>query len=151
MNIIYYCFAGAHASVVAAGIHCGLLPADKIPSYDQFLALPYYDRTAPRLIGTPYFMGMDEYGHRVFFMGMWNQRIVLSGAIRQLLTISGIQDREYILQDAFPLITFSTKFGGALSKRFCLTYLGRRLSVWGIQRRYGEFIDLVKGVKSRLG
>lgn len=150
MNIIYYCFAGAHASVVASAIHCGLLPADRVPAYNEFVALPYYDRTAPRLIGSPYLMGRDEYGHSVYFLGLWDQRRPLMAAVGTLLATAGVDEQDRFFQDAFPLINFSTKIGGLLSKRYRLTNLGRRMTVWGMQRQYPAFVSMVADVKSRL-
>lgn len=150
MNIIYYCFAGAHASVVAAAIHCGRLPADRVPTYGEFVSLPYYDRTPPRLIGSPYLMGRDEFGHQVYFMGLWDQRRSLVAAATTLLDAGGVSGRDYLLADAFPLINFSTKVGGLLSKRYSLTGLGRRITVWGMKRQYPCFVAMVAGVKDKL-
>lgn len=150
MKIIYYCFAGAHASVVAAAIHCGLLPQERIPTYQEFAALPYYDRTRPEYIGTPYLMGRDERGHQVYFIGLWSERERLVAAARALLTGAGVEPAAYCFQDAFCLLNFSTKFGGLLSKRYRLTGLGRRITVWGIQRRYLTFVALVNDVKKRV-
>ncbi len=150
MNIIYYCFAGAHASVVASAIHCGLLPADRVPAYSEFVALPHYDRTAPRLIGSPYLMGQDEYGHSVYFLGLWDQRQPLMAAAQTLLATAGVDEQARLFQDAFPLINFSTKIGGLLSKRYRLTNLGRRMTVWGMQRQYPAFVAMVADVKRKL-
>ncbi len=149
MNIIYYCFAGAHASVVAAAIHCGLLPAARIPAAEEFLALCYYDKTKPALIGHPYFMGRDEGGNDIYFIGFWNQRDKLTEVIQSFLTLGGRKTEEYILQDAFPLITFATKCGGLLSKRLAITDFGRSLTIWGMRRQYGEFVRMVEQVKDR--
>lgn len=149
MNIVYYCFAGAHASVVASAIHCGLLPTTRIPAAEEFLALSYYDRTNPALIGHPYFMGRDEIGNNIYFMGLWNQRDKLTEVIQTFLALGGKKPQDYILQDAFPLITFSTKCGGLLSKKLSITDFGRSLTIWGVRRRYGEFVRLVEQVKDR--
>jgi hypothetical protein len=150
VNIVYYCFAGAHASVVASAIHCGLLPADRVPAYGEFVALPHYDRTAPRLIGSPYLMGRDEFGHNVFFLGLRDQRLPLMDAVGTLLATAGVSENAFLFQDAFPLINFSTKIGGLLSKRYCLTSFGRRITVWGMQRQYPAFVAMVAAVKDRL-
>ncbi|HAK72902.1 MAG TPA: hypothetical protein DCP36_03685 [Sporomusaceae bacterium] len=150
MNIVYYCFAGAHASVVASAIHCGILPSDRVPTSAEFISMPYYDRTSPALIGRPYLMGCDEKNNSVYFMGMWNQREKITCTIQSLLKIAGLQDSSFILQDAFPLINFSTKCGGLLSKRSSFTKVGRSLTIWGMQRQYPEFVKLVNSVKNRL-
>jgi hypothetical protein len=150
LRIIYYCFAGAHASVVASAIHCRLLPSDRVPTYDELVALPHYDKTQPALIGRLYDIGLDEYGNSVYCMGMWNQRDNLKQVLASILQLAEVQPQEYLFQDAFPLITFSTKLGGALSKRMKFITLGRRMSVWGIQRRYFDFVQLVAQVKAGL-
>ncbi|MBP2649844.1 MAG: hypothetical protein H6Q74_669 [Firmicutes bacterium] len=150
LNIIYYCFAGAHASVVASAIHCGLLPRERVPSRQEFLAVPYYDRTLPELVGQPYFMGLDECGNKVYFMGMWSQRLKIITALGEFLDTAGVKQNQYFFQDAFPLINFSTKLGGLLSKRCHFTEMGRSITVWGIKRRYPCFVELVKKVKQQL-
>ena len=150
MKVIYYCFAGAHASVVAAAIHCGQLPSERIPTCGEFTRLPYYDRTPPELVGQPYFMGPDEFGNSIYFMGFWSQRQKLADVLTSFLEVGGISRAEYILQDAFPLINFSTKLGGLLSKRYRLTGFGRRITIWGMQRQYPQFVSLVTEVKRRL-
>lgn len=135
---------------MAAAIHCGLLPAGRTPGYAEFIALPYYDRTSPELVGQPYFMGQDENGNAVYFMGMWSQRSGIRNAIVTMLDTAGISRGSYILHDAFPLINFSTKLGGLLSKRCRLTGFGRRITVWGLRRQYPHFVALVAAVKGRL-
>jgi len=126
------------------------LPFDVIPTYDDFLAVPYFDRTDAGLIGKPYLMGVDGLNNSIYFMGMWNQRNSLKQVLCDLLETAGIDKEEYLFADVFPLINFSTKFGGALSKRLHLTTLGRQILIWGIQKQYHEFISLVTNVKIRL-
>jgi hypothetical protein len=135
---------------VAAAIQCGLLPADRIPTYEEFLAVPFYDRTPPGLIGRPYYMGLDKKGNKTYFMGMWSERRSLAVAIEELLDSLGVERGSYLMQDAFPLLNFSTKFGGLLSKRYHLTQLGRRITVWGIKRQYARFVQLVREVGARV-
>lgn len=150
MIVIYYCFAGAHASVVASAIHCGLLPGDRVPQNAEIAKLRYYDFAPPEKVGRLYYMGDDEYGNHIYFMGMWSRRAQVSAAIKGLLDAAGIAKGAYFLQDAFPLINFSTKLGGLLSKRCRLTGIGRTITIWGIKRRYSEFLSLVDNVKHRL-
>lgn len=150
MIIIYYCFAGAHASVVASAIHCGMLPENRVPSKNEFLAVPYYDATKPDMIGQLYFMGCDTSGNQVYFMGMRNQRRQVLSILQQILELGGRLPDSYIFQDAFPLINFSTKCGGLLSKRWHLSTIGRSLTIWGIQRQYPQFVKLVNDVRQQI-
>lgn len=136
--------------MVASAIHCGLLPVDRVPDFKDFLNLPYYDRTLPELIGKPYRMGSDEHRNDVYFMGMWSERPNMEKTLRMILELAEIPTRDFLMQDTFPLIRFSTKLGGLLSKRYSLTKLGRRLTIWGIQRQYPGFVSLVESVKEKL-
>jgi len=95
-------------------------------------------------------MGYDSRGNKTYCMGMWNKRQSLTAAIEEYLDGASVDRGSYLLQDAFPLINFSTKFGGLLSKRYSMTKLGRRLTVWGMQRQYMRFVELVREVKARL-
>lgn len=92
-------------------------------------------------------MGVDEWQNQIYFIGFWNCRRELVEVLETILSLNGIEKDKYMFIDAFSLINFSTKLGGALSKRFCLTKIGRKFSVWGIQRRYFDFVKLVKTVK----
>lgn len=95
-------------------------------------------------------MGQDKQGNCIYFMGLWYQREKLVHTIMTLLDLAGIETSEYIFQDVFPIINFSTKCGGALSKRLHLTNIGCRISIWGIQRRYYEFVALVEKLKMQV-
>jgi hypothetical protein len=123
-----------------------MLPKWRVPTLDEFLAVPYYNGSVPELVGTPYFMGYDEFGCRIYFMGMWNQRKNITTTLKILLGAAGITENRYILQDAFPLINFSTKIGGLLSKRYRFGF-GGKMTVWGMQRQYFKFVELVESVK----
>lgn len=95
-------------------------------------------------------MGTDEKDRQVYFMGMYNQRMQIREIIDTVLQLAGLSSRDYFLQDAFPLINFSTKFGGLISKKYSLTNIGRTLTIWGIQRRYPDFVTMVENVKNQL-
>lgn len=112
--------------------------------------MPYYDRTAPRYIGTPYFVGSDENGRDVYCLGLWANYEELVTALTQFLSCLGLAKDSYLFVNAFALINFSTKLGGVLSKRLGIIALGRLLSVWGIRRRYADFRQLVGMVKEML-
>ncbi len=145
--IVYYCFAGAHASVVASAIHCGILPSTRVPNCEEIIKIPYYDSADPDHIGIPSLMGIDERGNKVYFMGMYNQRSEISFLIKEIIRIEEINQNDFIFQDTFPIIGLATKVGGLLSKRFGITMQGRLLSAWGIKRKYYDFLNLVCNVK----
>ena len=44
MKIIYSCYGGTHSSPIAAAIHLGRLPDDRIPSPEELMKTDYYDK-----------------------------------------------------------------------------------------------------------
>lgn len=150
MKIFYHCYAGAHSSVVASALHCGKLSMEKVPTLAEIMAVPYFDQTTPDLIGTPYFMGHDEFGNDVYFVGMRRSGNLVKKAIFSFFEISGLDHDQSRFYDALHVINLSTKIGGGLSRRMGCVCFGRRLSAWGIQRCYQGFIQLVRTVKYEL-
>jgi hypothetical protein len=150
MKIFYHCYAGAHSSVVASALHCGKLPLERIPSLTEITAVPYYDQTTPDMIGTPFFMGHDEFGNDVYFIGMRRRSDIVMRAIYSFYDLYQLPIHQTRFVDALHVINLSTKIGGGLSRRLGCVGIGRSLSAWGIQRCYPGFIDLVQSVKQNL-
>ncbi|MGI6485007.1 MAG: DUF3189 family protein [Thermoanaerobacterales bacterium] len=149
MKIFYYCFGSAHSSVVAASIHLGMLPSDRIPSPKEFANLPHYDKTNQYEIGTPFMMGRDEFDSEVFILGMTNERKLVKKAILSFFSICGISTDDIMMIDTLKNVNFKTRIGGYLSRRLGCITLGRPLTIKGIQERYTDFVDLVEKVKER--
>lgn len=151
MRIFYYCYGSAHSSVVAASIHLGFLPADRVPRPDEFRKLPHYDRTNSFEIGTPFFMGKDEYGSEIFIIGMTSQRELVKKAIVSFLKHSGVNTCDLMMVDTLRNVNLKTKIGGFMSRRLGLVKLGRPLTIQGIREKYFEFVQLVDSVKKAEG
>jgi len=148
MKIFYYCYGSAHTSVVAASIHLGFLPTNTIPEAFYFENLPYYDRTPSDEIGTPFFMGLDEYNAEIYIIGMDGERELIKNAITSFLKNSGIDtDKELIMVNALQSVNIKTRFGGFASRRLGLVKFGRPLTIKGIQENYYNFVKLVADVK----
>ena len=150
MKVIYHCYGSSHSSVVAAAIHLGWLPSDRIPEPQEILRLPHYDKTSPAQIGTCFFMGTDEAGREVYIIGMGAAKGVVKRAVESIFRICGLSSNDYMLVDTLPEVGLVTKIGGFLSRAVGLIGLGRPLTVWGMRRSYPRFVNLVKGVKQRL-
>jgi len=147
MKIFYYCYGSAHSSVVAASIHLGMLPADRLPCSEEFENLPHYDKTESYEIGTPFFMGIDEYGVEVYIIGMTSERQLVIKAIYSFLTESGVDVSDLVMVDSLRNVNLKTKIGGFISRRLGFVAIGRPLTIKGIQEKYIGFISLVEDVK----
>lgn len=149
MKIFYYCYGGAHSSVVAASIHLGMLPSDRFPSAKEIESLPHFDKTDSCEIGTPFFMGVDEYETEIFITGMTNERQLVKKTIYSFLRHSGIDESDLMMIDALKYVNFKTRIGGFLSRRMGLVALGRPLAIKGILEKYTDFLLLVKQTKQK--
>ncbi|NLZ54782.1 MAG: DUF3189 family protein [Thermoanaerobacteraceae bacterium] len=149
MKIFYCCYGSAHSSVVAASIHLGLLPSNRVPTSKEFLVLPHYDKTESFEIGTPFFMGKDEYDSDVFILGMASERRLIKKAILSFLAHAGLNTHDIMMVDTLRSVSFLTKLGGFISRRLGLIAIGRPLTILGIQQKYPDFVKLVAAVKIR--
>lgn len=147
MKVIYNCYGSAHSSVLAAGIHVGLLPEDRVPTFGEITALPHYDQTETEEIGTIYYFGEDELGSQVYILGMKSSPKVVKRAIFSMLEEFDIDRTELVLVDSLPYVNNMTRIGGFLSRGLGLVKIGRPLTVYGLQKSYSRFVNLVQGVK----
>lgn len=148
MIIVYMCYGSAHSSVVAASIHVGFLPTDRVPSYFEIVSLPHYDKTKHNQIGIPFYMGRDEFNNDVYILGAKNGRKIVIKAAYSFLSQYGISKKEIIFIDALPTIGLTTKIGGIASRRLGAVLIGRPLTVYGIIKKYNNFVKLVTDVKT---
>ncbi|MGB9678656.1 MAG: DUF3189 family protein [Thermoanaerobacteraceae bacterium] len=149
MVIIYMCYGSAHSSVVAASIHVGLLPVNRIPTYKEIVSLPHYDKTRSNQIGIPFYFGKDEFNNNVYIVGAKSGRKIVIKAIYSFMSLYGITEKEILIIDALPTIGLTTKIGGITSRRFGIISIGRPITVYGIIKKYNNFIKLVSDVKTK--
>jgi Protein of unknown function (DUF3189). len=95
-------------------------------------------------------MGIDEYDNDVYAIGAKSGRKIMMKAVRSFLKESGIGENEILLIDTLPAIGLLTKLGGMTSRRFKIISVGRPFTVYGIIKKYNNFLDIVNKVKSRL-
>jgi hypothetical protein len=147
-HLIYHCYGSAHSSVVAAAIHLGRLPTNRLPTSSEVLGLSDFDRARSEEIGTLFYKGVDEYGTKVYTIGLGRHWECGVRAIRSMLKEHHVSD--FHLVRALESITMLTKVGGALSRRYGMQAIGRPLAAWGIRRSYPRLLALVNGVKREL-
>jgi len=143
-KIFYHCFGSAHSSIVAAALHLGMLPLDRVPEGREIDSLTFYDRIDRREIGTPVFMGRDAAGCEVFAIGLAWGKDFLTRTMRSVLDVFSIPQEAMILRDSLVHVGTLTKAGGVLSRRMGLIGLGRPLTIMGIRREYARLADLAR-------
>lgn len=136
--------------MIAAAIHLGHLPSHRLPTVGEVMALPDFDRSLSSYIGTLFYKGRDERGIAVHTLGMGPEWRAGTEAVRSFLEINGVAPDSIHLVHALDRITFGTKLGGALSRRYGFRRSGRYLAAAGIRRSYPLLLKLVEEVKKDL-
>ena len=151
MKIIYHCYGGAHSSVIAAAIHLGLLPENRVPTRAEICAVPLYDRQGADEHGHFFFMGKDQAGHEVYLTARRSRAEGLENIFTGLAGIFGISSADYYLVNVMGKVNLTMKLGGFLSRRWGVTRVGRPIVTVGTQAAYFQIVKLVQRVKSEVG
>lgn len=146
MKIIYNCYGAAHSSVTSAAIHIGILPNDRVASKAELLSIPYYDAQVAPDHGRIRFMGYDKAGHEVYIASKHNLGSYYNDIMLKLLSLSGYDKGEVVFVDTMPYVNLWMMIGGYISRRLGLR-IGRTIILYGTQRSYYRFADLVCSVK----
>ncbi len=148
--LFYHCYGGAHTSVTCASIHLNYLPHDRIPETYEFKAIPFYDKMENSKLGTPLYMGRDDLGWDIYALGLKDGKSVVIPAIKSLLNVSGIYNRDVLFVSALVQVNPLTAIGGFTSRKLGLPFIGRPMTIWGIRKTYPLLVDLVTRVKEAL-
>ncbi len=147
MKFLYYCYGGSHSSVTAAAIHLGILPSDRVPSAEEFMAVPNYDTQKEEEHGQYKLMGRDEKGNDVYIVGVENLGCLFERLIRGTAEIFGVRENDFELINSLRYVNNLMRIGGYMSRRMGLVSWGRPLVIRGTQAAYWDFVKLVSKVK----
>ncbi len=151
MRVFYCCWGSAHTSVVSSHIHLGILPIDRRARFKEIDDLKMYDRTPNSEIGTVFYVGDDQWGNQIYFMGFGPQKHLVRQGVIDYLRINGVDTNDLLFVDAIVNATWLTCVGGYLSRRLGLTWIGRPLTILGILQNYRAFTELVRSVHAQIG
>ncbi|SHJ91553.1 Protein of unknown function [Anaerobranca californiensis DSM 14826] len=146
MKIFYYCYGGAHSSVIAAALH---LEKISYPlNYQEILDFPYFDGNNPKGKGLPIFLGKDIKGNEIYFVGYGKNKEMIVKLLKSFLKIHGIKDEEYLFVNALERIDWRVKLGGFLSKALNFKKIGSRFTALGIVLSGPQIKKTVEKVKN---
>jgi hypothetical protein len=148
--VIYYCYGGTHSSPVAAALHTGLLPAERIPTRKELLQLPWFDRIQTDQRGQLFFVGKDQAGNAIYICGRGKERDGIAQAIKSGFSLSGGDSQELFFVDTMPAVNLVMRVGGYLSRRLGLVALGRPLAILGAQLAFPQLLRIVQAAKGEL-
>ena len=149
MKIIYHCYGGSHSSVLAASLHLGLLPRNRLPTPAEISRLPYYDGQTAKDHGHLRYIGTDEQGHQVFIIGKRNLGKIFGRILKGVAAIfSG--GEEIVTVNTMPYVNWLMMVGGFTSRRLGWVRLGRPIVIRGTLHSYYGFLELVNTVKTTI-
>lgn len=148
MKVVYCCFGGSHSSPVAAAIHLGRLPADRVPFVQDLMALDLYDNTSNADMGTPVLVGVDEAGHEVYVLGRGKGAGIVERALVSGWRLAGRDDVPFLFADTLRCVNLWMRIGGFLSRGLHLVALGRPLVLYGTRLAFYRLVDFVQSVKA---
>lgn len=148
VKIIYHCYGGSHSSVMAAALHLGLIPKDRIPTEDELMTIPYYDKTTDADFGSIRFMGIDGFKNEVYVLGKKSMGDRYS---RLLMGVADILGRggDVLAVNCMNRVNLAMKLGGFGSRRMGAVSLGRPVLVRGSQKAFMELVNLVEITRLR--
>lgn len=150
MNIIYHDVGGSHSSVIASYIHLNKLPCDRIPTSQEILDIPMFDKTKSKHIGRLILHGIDEFGNKIYTLSRLYHKHTVINAIRSIPSMIGMNENELLLVDTSPAVNYLMKLGGGSSRRFGMIKFGRPIVAYGTTKAYQDILDIVNKVKIKI-
>lgn len=129
--------------MTAAALHLGMLKKNKIPTPDDLIRVPYYDKTSKSDFGSIRYMGTDEFGNDIYVLGKKSLGNRFGSILMGVAEILEKQD-ELLVVNCMGLVNWSMKLGGFASRRLGLVALGRPVVSWGTRRAFAQLVNLVE-------
>ena len=150
MIVIYHDVGGSHSSCVAAHIHINNLPMDSIPSNNEILKLPTFDKLIKSQQGHLIYIGEDEFGAAVYTLSRQYKPQLVIPAISDLYgIINGTMDG-FILGDTSPTVNKLMQIGGFTSRRLGWVTFGRPIVTKGTLNAYFDIVNVVRNTKEEM-
>ncbi|MGI9862210.1 DUF3189 family protein [Moorella naiadis] len=148
MIVIYACFSGTHAGVVAAALHLGWLTPTQLPDWQQLKKLPHFD--APEGRGGLRYLGQDRTGTAVYTAAVGNDGAAARLAVASFLAIMGREQGEVVWLDVSRRVSLLWRAGGFCRRYRHLATPSRWLLCWSLRRDYRTLAGLVEEVQGCL-
>ena len=151
MVVIYHDVGGAHSTAVAANIHINKLPIDRIPSKQEILNIPTFDKIQKDQVGHLVYIGKDEFNAEIYTLSRQRKPNLVIAAITDMYCILHGSTNGLIIVDTKPAVNLLMNIGGFTSRRLHWVSFGRPIVIKGTQQAYMDIVNIVKNVKNNLG
>lgn len=150
MMIVYHDVGGAHSTAMAANIHINKLPNNRLPTKEELMALPTYDKITKSQYGHLIYTGDDEFGNQVYTISRQRKPELVIPAITDMFRILKGDISDLLIVGTQPQVNIWMKIGGFSSRRLGLVAFGRPIVIYGSLKAYNSLVEVVKGVKKEL-
>lgn len=148
MIIIYACFSGTHASVVAGALHLGWLDPAFMPAWEDLQQLANFD--VPQGRGGLRFLGCTGEGCAVYSAAVGNDEQAARCAVQTILPALGWNSNEVLWIDVSWQVSLLWRLGAFLQQYPYFFWLGCLLLRWSLRRDYWIIGSQVKEIIKRL-
>lgn len=148
MIVIYACFSGTHAGVIAAALHLGWLTPAQLPDWRQLKKLPHFD--APEGRGGLRYLGRDRTGAAIYTAAVGNDGTAARLAVASFLAIMGREQGEVLWLDVSRHVSLLWRVGGFWRRYRHLATPGRWLLSWIMRREYHLLASLVEEARGHM-
>ncbi len=149
MKVIYHCYGGSHSSVLAAALHLSLIDKTTLPSLDDLLDLPIFDKTSDADFGVIRKVGDDERGHEVYVLGKKNLGDRYTEILEGTADILGVKE-SLLAVDVITRVNWLMKIGGYSSRKLGLVGLGRFFLLHGTRQAFFQIVNIVEITKTKI-
>ncbi|MDP4178345.1 MAG: DUF3189 family protein [Bacillota bacterium] len=150
MIVIYHDVGGAHSTAVAANIHINKLLMNRIPSKQEILSLPTFDKIEKEQVGHLVYIGKDEFNAQIYTLSRQRKPNLVISVVTDMYNILHGNTNELIIVDTKPAVNLLMNIGGFTSRRLHWVSFGRPIVTKGTQQAYMDLVDMVKNVKKDL-
>ena len=149
MIIIYNCYGGTHSSVLVSAVHLKKLPLDRIPTKEEILDTPDFNKLKYKDMGRLIFRGVDEDGNRVYTIGRGTSKALIPAMIN---TVNELKSQfnineTFVFINTSPTVPPAMTMGGFFSRGLGIHFIGVPLLARGARRNYSKIIELSNKTK----
>ncbi|NLW07901.1 MAG: DUF3189 family protein [Clostridia bacterium] len=144
--VIYACFSGTHAAVVAALIHLGWLKPQVLPSWEELDKHPEFNTPTGR--GGLRFLGRTGEGYAVYTAAIGNDGELVRRAVQSFLPLVGRKPTEVVWLDLSQQVSLLWRAGAFLQRYSALYWLGTLLLRYSLKKDYWRLVKVVGKVRA---
>lgn len=150
MMIVYHDVGGAHSTAVAANVHINKLPVNRIPSKQEILNLPTFDKIEKDQVGHLMYIGTDELNAQIYTLSRQRKPDLVIRAITDMYCILHGNTNGLIIVDTKLAVNLLMNIGGFTSRKLQWVSFGRPIVTKGTQQAYMDIVNIVKNVKNNM-